>query len=184
MALNDLREWISKLEKEKELARIKVEVDWNLEIGGIARKNMDTGGPALLFGNIKDCKNTICKRFFTCSLSTYARIALMMGLSKDTPYRDIVQVWRERVKKPIKPVAVSNSPCKQNLLRGGDIDPFQFPTPYWEKSDGGRYLGTSHGVVSKDPETGWTNVGVYRAMIHDRNTTTMSVAQGQHIWFH
>ena len=25
---------------------------------------------------------------------------------------------------------------------------------------------------------GWENVGVYRAVIHDKNTTSMSVAQG------
>ncbi len=35
MAFYSLREWIEKLESEGELNRIKAEVDWNLEIGGI-----------------------------------------------------------------------------------------------------------------------------------------------------
>jgi len=184
MAYNDLREWIAKLEKEGELARIKTEVDWNLEIGAIARENMDRGGPALLFENIKDHKNTLCKKLFTCSLSTFSRVALMLGLPKDTPYKELIQVWKERIKKPIKPVIVDRGPCKENILKGDDVDLFQFPTPHWQKLDGGRYIGTFHGVVTKDPDTGWTNVGMYREMIHDRKTTTMSVAQGQHIWFH
>jgi UbiD family decarboxylase len=184
MAYNDMREWIDKLEKAGELARIKTEVDWDLEIGAIARENMDTGGPALLFENIKDHKNTLCKKLFTCSLSTFSKIALMMGLSKDTPYKDLIKVWRERAKKPIKPVIVDKGSCKENILKGNDVDLFQFPTPHWQKLDGGRYIGTFHGVVTKDPDTGWTNVGTYRQMIHDKNTTTMSVAQGQHIWFH
>jgi len=184
MAYQDLREWIETLEREKELARVKTEVDWDLELGAVARENMDRHGPALLFENIKDHKDTISKKLFTCSLSTFPRIALMLGLPKDTPYKDLIQVWRERVKKPIKPVIVETGPCKQNILKGKDVDLFQFPTPHWQKLDGGRYIGTFHGVVTTDPDTKWTNVGMYRQMIHDKQTTSMSVAQGQHIWFH
>jgi UbiD family decarboxylase len=184
MAYKDLRDWVAKLEQEGELARIKTKVDWNLEIGGIARENMDRGGPALMFENIIDYQDTFCKKLFTCSLSTNSRISLMLGLPKDTPYRDLIQIWRERVKKPINPNIVDTGPCKENILKGDDVDLFQIPTPHWQKLDGGRYIGTFHGVVTKDPETHWTNVGMYRQMIHDKKTTTMSVAQGQHIWFH
>ena len=53
MAYNDLNEWIATLEKEGEIARVKAEVDWNLEIGGIVQENFDREGPALLFENIK-----------------------------------------------------------------------------------------------------------------------------------
>lgn len=184
MAYNDLREWITKLEEEGELVKIKTEVDWDLEIGAIARENMDKGGPALLFENIKDHKNTLCKKLFTCSLSTFSKIALMMGLSKDTPYKDLIKVWRERAKKTIKPVIVDKGSCKENILKGDNVDLFQFPTPHWQKLDGGRYIGTFHGVITKDPDTGWENIGMYRQVIHDKNTTSMSVAQGQHIWMH
>src|SRR4030042_1586682 len=58
------------------------------------------------------------------------------------------------------------------------------PVPHWSKLDGGRYISTFAGVVTKDADTGWENAGVYRAVIHDKNKTTMSVAQGQHIWYH
>jgi len=184
MAYADLREWLARLEAEGELAKISTEVDWDLELGGIARENMDKGGPALLFENVKGHKDTIGKKVFTCSLSTFARVALMLDLPKETPYRELISTWRERVRKPLKPVVVNTGPCKENILKGDDVDLLQFPTPHWQKLDGGRYIGTFHGVVTKDPDTGWTNVGMYREMIHDRSTTSMSVAQGQHIWFH
>lgn len=184
MAYQDLREWIEKLESEGELAKVTKEVDWNLEIGAIARENMDRGGPALLFENIKDHKDTICKKLITCSLSTHSRVAMMLGLPKDTPYQDMIKVWRKRTKERVKPVIIDSGPCKENIIKGDDVDLFQFPTPHWQKLDGGRYIGTFHGVVTKDPDTGWLNVGMYRQMIHDKKTTTMSVAQGQHIWFH
>jgi UbiD family decarboxylase len=184
MAVNDLREWLSLLEQESELSKVKTEVDWNLEIGGILREICDTGCSAALFENIKDYKNTICTKLFTGSLATYARIALMLGLPKDTPYPELIKVWRERSRKPIKPVIVDTAPCKEHILKGKEVDLFQFPVPKWNKLDGGRYISTFDGVVTKDPDTGWENVGVYRAVIHDKNTTSMSVAQGQHIWMH
>lgn len=184
MPYQDIRDWIDKLEKEKELAKIKTEVDWNLEIGGILRENTDRGGPALLFENIKGYKDTICTKLFAGSLATLSRIALMLELPKHTPYQEIIRVWRERSKKTLKPVVLNTGPCKENILKGDDIDLFQFPVPHWNKLDGGRYISTFAGVVTKDANTGWENVGVYRAVIHDKNTTTMSVAQGQHIWYH
>ena len=61
MAYNDLREWISALDKAGELKRIKAEVDPVLEITEITdrvskwgpRGRHGAGGPALLFENIK-----------------------------------------------------------------------------------------------------------------------------------
>jgi len=50
----DTRDWIALLEKEGELRRITAEVDWNREIGAIARRVLEKKGPALLFENIND----------------------------------------------------------------------------------------------------------------------------------
>lgn len=183
MAYKDLRDWLATLEKEGELVRVKREVNWNLEIGGIVRELCDTSGPAALFENIKDYKDTLCTKLFTGSLATFSRVALMMGLPKDTPYRELIKVWRERSKKRIKPVVVDTGPCKENILMGDDVDLFQLPVPHWSKLDGGRYINTFGGVVTKDAKTGWENMGVYRAVIHSKNSTSMSVAQGQHIWY-
>jgi UbiD family decarboxylase len=184
MAVKDLRDWIKLLEKEGELVRVKNEVDWDLEMGGILREICDTEGPAVLFENIKDYKHTICTSLFAGSLGTFPRIGLALDLPKDTPYRELIRVWRERSKKPIKPVLVNTAPCKENILQGDGIDLFQWPVPHWSKLDGGRYIGTFAGIITKDANSVWENVGVYRAMIHDKSTTTMSVAQGQHIWYH
>jgi UbiD family decarboxylase len=183
MAIKDLREWITKLKSEGELSQVKAEVDWNLEIGGILREVCDTHGPAVLFENIKDHKDTICSKLCVGSLATFPRVALMLDLPKDTPYRELIKVWRERSKKPIKPIVVDIAPCKQNVRKGSEVDLFQLPVPHWSKLDGGRYISTFAGVITKEANTGWENIGVYRAVIHDKNSTSMSVAQGQHIWY-
>ena len=49
----DLRGWIDALRDEGELQEIDVEVDWDCELGTVARKTFGQGhGPALLFNNI------------------------------------------------------------------------------------------------------------------------------------
>ena len=92
MAFKDMREWISLLECEGELHRVKAPVDWDLEIGAITQKVFDTGGPALLFENIKGYEKGCCTSLFTASLSNYARIALMLGVVKDTSQQELVNL--------------------------------------------------------------------------------------------
>jgi len=184
MAYEDLRDWINVLEKEGELARVKAKVDWNLEIGGIIQEVYDRRGTALLFENIKDYENTLCKKLFVNSTGSYPRIAMMMGLPKDTPPQELIRTFRDRTKKLVKPKIVEDSSVKENIVKGEEVNLFEFPTPKWHSRDGGRYIGTLVGVVTKDPETGWENVGTYRSMLHDRNHTGMSVLHGQHIYHH
>ena len=184
MAYQDLREWANKLETEGELARVKAKVDWDLEVGGIVQETFDNEGPALLFENIKDHENTLGKKLFVGSLATYPRIALMMGLPKDTRPEELIKVYMERVKNPIKPVLVESGPVKENVIRGDKVDLFQFPAPKWQNRDGGRCIGTCDGVVTKDPETGWVNIGLYRRIILDNNHTGITIIPGQHIWMH
>ena len=60
MAYNDLREWITALDRAGELKRVRTETDPILEISEIADRvskssleKFGPGGPALLFENIK-----------------------------------------------------------------------------------------------------------------------------------
>ena len=51
--VSDLREWIALLEREGELVRVAAEVDPDLEITEITDRVVKSGGPALLFENVK-----------------------------------------------------------------------------------------------------------------------------------
>ena len=68
MSFMDMREWIALLEKEGELRRIAAEVDWDREIGAIARRVLEKNGPALLFENIKGYRGGRCTRLFVGGL--------------------------------------------------------------------------------------------------------------------
>ena len=54
MPIDDIQQFIEKLEKAGELKRVKTEVNTNLEIAEILRRVSYTKGPAILFENIKD----------------------------------------------------------------------------------------------------------------------------------
>lgn len=179
MAVKDMREWIARLEREGELRRVSAEVDWKGEIGAITRKVYSRGGPALLFENIKGHKNTISTRLFTGGVATKDRIAMMLDMPRQTKHRDLVEVVRQRAKKPIEPVLVEGGPVKENILKGKDIDLFQFPVPQWHHLDGGRYINTFCGIVTKDPETGIRNIGLYRGVILSKNEIGVLLVPGQ-----
>jgi phenylphosphate carboxylase alpha subunit len=172
MAFKDHRDFFEVLEKEGELARIKAEVDWDGEVGAIGRKVYENEGPCLLFEKIKDYPEGY--RISSGTTGTWGRVALSMMLPKKTPVRKIYKEYETRVDTKIPPVIVSriNAPCKERIMLGDQVDLHDFPAPLIHEGDGGRYIGTWDVVVNKDPETNWTNWGMYRFMIHTKNWLT------------
>ena len=53
MPIQDTQEFIIELEKQGELKRVKTEVNQDLEIAEILRREMYSNGPAILFENVK-----------------------------------------------------------------------------------------------------------------------------------
>src|SRR5437660_6733450 len=167
VTFGDVRGWIAARKEQGELTEISAEVDWNIELGTIMRLAQGPGtGKALLFNNIKDY-NTLqsrCRRIFGSALSSYRRIAMMLGLPPDTHPRELVKIGRSILAGSIPPKIVKHGPVKENVITGKDIDLYEFPVPYWNRLDGGRYIMTYGGSVTRDPETGIMNIGVYRGM--------------------
>ncbi|MDY6973734.1 MAG: UbiD family decarboxylase [Thermodesulfobacteriota bacterium] len=180
MAYEDLREWISALGREGFLARVECEVDWNREIGAVVREVNRNKGPALLFENIKDYRDTWCGKLFANGMGTVERLALAVGLSKDTPEREITRVLKERLATPSGVTVVDTGPVKENIIRGDDIDLYDIPVPQWRVQDGGRYINTYCAVVTRDPDSGVLNVGTYRGMIAGRDRIGVLLVLTQH----
>src|SRR6185312_7615993 len=187
VAFGDMRAWLKALEDAGEVRAIDGEVDWNIELGTIARLLQGPAtGPAVLFNNIKDYnkKDSRCRRVFTGALASYRRIAIMLGLPPDTHPRELVKLGRTLLSGAIPPKIVKTGPCKENIIKGDAVDLYEFPAPYWNRLDGGRYLQTYGGCVTKDPQTGVMNVGVYRGMISDKTHMPILMWRAQHIGHH
>ncbi|MBI4187030.1 MAG: UbiD family decarboxylase [Chloroflexi bacterium] len=168
MPFKDLREFIDRLEKEGDIQRIEEEVDWNLEAGAIVRHSNERGLPAPFFQKIKGYPES-CK-IFGSPLATLRRLAIAMGMNPNASTRELQAEYLKAKKHPIKPVLVKDGPCKENIHTGDEVDLLEFPVPMVHEGDGGRFIGTWHLDVSKDPDSGWVNWGMYRHMIHNKNT--------------
>jgi 4-hydroxy-3-polyprenylbenzoate decarboxylase len=187
VAFGDLRGWMAALEAAGELRRIDGQVDWNIELGTIARLAQGAGsGPALVFNNIKDynAPTSRCRRIFSNALNNYRRIAMMLGLPPETHPRELVKLGRSIMTGSLPPRIVKTGPVKENIVTGKDVDLYQLPAPYWNRLDGGRYLMTYGGVVTKDPTTDVMNVGVYRGMISAKDRIPILMWRAQHIGHH
>jgi len=107
--------------------------------------------PALLFDGIKDYPAGY--RILVGFFESLKRSALTTNLPGDITRDGFIRAWRERLAKPayIAPVTVSSGPVMENVFHGDTIDLFKFPVPRWHERDGGRYIGTGHVVITRDP---------------------------------
>ncbi len=182
MAFMDMREWIAKLEQHAQMRRIKAEVDWDRELGAISRRVLSRNGPALLFENIKGYKDAPCRRLFTGGLGSRDRLKLALGVPLDMPNNELVQYVLKKNQERVPFERVKTGPVKENILLGDQIDQTAFPVPRWHFREGGRYVHTFSAIVTKDPDTGVMNVGVYRGMIGQRDTAPMMLIKGGQHW--
>src|SRR5688500_11412858 len=82
MPFNDLREFITALEKRGELKRIRAEVDAELEITEITDRVSKQVGPALLFENVRGSSMPVLINAF----GSRERMKIALGI---TDYDDI-----------------------------------------------------------------------------------------------
>jgi UbiD family decarboxylase len=168
----DLRSFLQLLEAKGELARIESSVSLTQEIGAVALRNLRTNGPGLLFERAGQSEI----RLAVDLLASRRRYALALGVEPD----QLATEWNRRTKNLIPPVIVESGPCQQHVWVGDQVDLTKLPVPIWNDRDGGPYLTLScH--ISKDPDTQARNVGVYRNMVHDRNTLGILVEPYGHL---
>jgi len=170
----DFRTYLDALEKKGKLKRVVREVDKDWELSTIARTVTIISAPqryGLLFEKIKGYKTPASSNVFG-SRDIYA-IAL------ETTADKIFDRWVNAEKKPLAPKVVDQGPCKENVLKGNDIDLSKFPIPTWTpKKDPAPFI-TGGCAAMKDPETGWVNVGLYRYQVHDRDKLGISLLPGK-----
>ncbi len=184
MAYRDLREFIQTLEKERELVRIREEVDPVLEITEITDRVTKAGGPALLFERPKGSRMPLLINM----LGTHRRMHLALEVDRleDVAGRirslldfQSPQGLLDKVKMLPKlaelgsffPQTVRSGPCKE-VVRKENFSLAELPILKCWPQDAGRFI-TWPLVITKNPETGKRNVGVYRMQVFDDRTTAM-----------
>ena len=167
MTIRDLRDFISVLEKEDELIRVKKEVESGEEISTIIWEINNRLGPAVLFEKVKGYKYPV----FANGLGTARKFALSLGWPKDLTLKQLRDKYIPYLnpKTWIKPKLVSDGPCKEVVVKEKDVDLYEFPILKWMHIDSAPYI-TMPSIVAKDPSKG-VNVGMYRMQLIDKRTT-------------
>lgn len=180
MAYEDLREFVEKLDSENELARIRHEVSPILEMAEIADRVVKSGGKALLFENPRGYDIPVLLNAFGSEKRMKLALEVenlmdigerFIGAFKFRPssFKDaLTGVGMLKDLMSFIPKKTKKAPCKE--VEAESLDKFPI-LKCWPK-DGGRFI-TLPVVITKDPETGEMNAGMYRMQVYDGKTTGM-----------
>lgn len=187
MGFKNLREFLQFLEARGELRRVAAPVSPRLEITEIADRLVKGGGPAVLFENVEGSRIPVAANLF----GTRRRMAWALGVEDveeiaarieeliHLPKQGRGGLWAKMVLLPklaelgaFGPKGVRSAPVHDVVLTGDDVDLGRIPVLTCWPGDGGPFI-TLPLVVTRDPETGERNVGMYRVQVLDRNTTAL-----------
>jgi len=183
MAYKDLPEFARALEERDLLKRISVEVDPILEITEITDRVVKDGGPALMFENVKGSPYPVLINAF----GTFERMRLALEVDDlDSIARRIKRLIRvpdmrsvlDKLKvlpllqgmAGVFPRQVNRAPVQEVIEERPDLT--RLPVLKCWPQDGGRFF-TLPLVITRDPDTGHQNVGMYRMQLFDATTTGM-----------
>ncbi len=183
MPIEDISEFITELEKKGELKRVKTEVDSNLEIAEILRREMYSKGPAVLFENVKNYNMPVLGNAF----GSMKRLEIgleMVDFTEigqrivDMTKMDIPSGFLNKIKKLPELSKMAESFPK--LENSGPVTEITSNSPSFDDipilkswpNDAGRFI-TLGLVATKHPETGVRNLGVYRMQILDSTHALM-----------
>ncbi|MCC6474324.1 MAG: UbiD family decarboxylase [Burkholderiales bacterium] len=179
----DLRQYLAEVERHGELRTLRG-AHWDLEMGALVELAYREGRdpkPLMVFEDIPGYPRGFRTAFGM--LASNWRLAKTLGLPQDqVAPMQLHQNWyrRQRQIRPVAPRYVDGGPVMENSVSGPGIDMLRFPVPRFHEMDGGRYIGTAHAVIQKDPETGWVNVGTYRVMVAGPERLALHATPGKH----
>jgi len=185
MTYDGMADFVAELEKSGELVRISRRVDPVLEVAAIADRVMKAAGPALLFERVGHSP-------FPLLINVYGsrrRMSMALGVSDLEDHASAIErlvharpglsaagIASALLNIPdllsLAPRKASAAPCQEVVSTGDEVDLDELPILTSWPNDGGPFI-TLPNVITRDPETGARNIGMYRMQRIDRRTTAM-----------
>ena len=193
MKYQDLREFITQLEQQNLLKRIKQPISPYLEITEISDRVLRQGGAALLFENVvKTDNNAYAFPVLSNLFGTPERVAMGMGAKNIEQLREIgktlAYLKEPEPPKGIKdalnklpllkdiwsmaPKIIKNPPCQEIVLQGDEVDLYQLPIQHCWVGDVAP-LVTWGLTVTRGYQKKRQNLGIYRQQLIGKNKLIM-----------
>ncbi|HLI95694.1 MAG TPA: menaquinone biosynthesis decarboxylase [Candidatus Baltobacteraceae bacterium] len=190
MAFDSLRAFVDALERSRELHRIDAPVDPNLEISEITDRVVKSGGPALLFTNVRGSRFPV----LTNQFGSRKRMAMALGvktldeagdrirslLDLSIPATAVERIGKLLSLAPLAaaiPKTVNGGSCQDVVVDQPDLA--QLPVLTTWPLDAGPFI-TLPLVITKDPQSGRFNVGMYRMQVYNACETGMHWQRHKH----
>lgn len=167
MPQESLSNFVAELEKAGFLLRIKEEK----RVDELPKIMEDNPLKAVLVEKVKDSPF----QFLTNAYSNQDMYAWALGCKKNETGGVIAKMSTQR----IPPKIVTTAPCKDVIVKGDDVDLSILPTFLHHDRDGHAYTNDNL-VISKDPETGVTDWGIYRSMFRTKNERNFDMTCSSH----
>ena len=169
----DLHEHLAELDRQGLLITVDRPINKDTELhplvrwqfrGGIAEPDRK----AFLFTNVVNGKGK--KYDIPVVVGALAATRKIYSVGMGCDIADIGKTWSKAIANPIKPNVVKEAPCQDIVIQGKDllkpgngVDSLPIPisTPGWDNAP---YTTLSQ-YISKDPETGIQNMGIYRGQV-------------------
>ncbi|MBU1182652.1 MAG: menaquinone biosynthesis decarboxylase [Pseudomonadota bacterium] len=184
MPYKNLQQFIKELEALGELHRVGAEVEHELEITEIADRVSKSCGPALLFERVRGFSYPLLINAFgsykrmqlALSCKSFDEIAarLESNIKMRPPEGFMDKIRMLFTLKEIAgfiPKKVKTAPCQEMIYTDGPLLD-RLPVLKCWPHDGGPFI-TLPIVITKDPDTGIQNVGMYRMQKYDNLSTGM-----------
>jgi 4-hydroxy-3-polyprenylbenzoate decarboxylase len=190
VAYKDLHEFVKRLEREKELKRISLPADVDLEITEITDRVSKTAGPALLFEKPRSAKNGVeysmpllinmlgSKKRMELALEVDSledvarRIEDLLDMKPPEGFLDKVRLLPKLSELgSFFPKSV-RSGAAQEVVETNTPSLASLPIMKCWPQDGGNFI-TFPLVITRSPKNGRRNVGCYRMQIYDSQSTGM-----------
>tara|TARA_B100001109_G_scaffold106259_1_gene86772 strand:+ start:1537 stop:3399 length:1863 start_codon:yes stop_codon:yes gene_type:complete len=180
MNWGNLTEYVRALEDKGELLRISHPIDLKFEAGCIADYLVKKEGPAVIFDQPRLADGNISR--FPLAMNLYGtreRTNMALGVTKPREIGDrMVALMKPDIgailRAPWKginlalegmsmaPKKIKKGKCQQVIIENPDMTKLPIPTTW--PQDGGPFI-TLPLVVTKDPNTGTHNMGMYRSQV-------------------
>ncbi|MFC1901737.1 UbiD family decarboxylase [Chloroflexota bacterium] len=186
----DIREHIEALEAKNRLVRIKREINKDTELMPLVRWQFrglpEEERKAFLFENVVDATGK--KYNIPVLVASYAASRDVYAISLMCKPEEIVEKLAQAQRQTVEPRVIDDGPVHEeihigeNLLEHDGLSEFPVPisTPGFDNAP---YISAGN-WVTKDPETGIRNVGIYRGMIKSKTRAGIMNHPGQHLRIH
>jgi 2,5-furandicarboxylate decarboxylase 1 len=173
----DLRTYLDrvKCDHPEDFVTVAREVDPAYELTAATVKLEQEGKrrPVLLFEKVKGSSFPVLTNLH----ASRARLALAIGAKPET----MQQAYLAALEKPTAPKVLSRAPVKDVILTGGKIDLYSLPQIVHHEDDAGPYI-TAAISFAQEPGGGVWNCAYNRLMIKGRDTTSIHLTLGKHLW--